>query len=187
MGVLLRDILILYNCVANVIAQQVCLVFVLRVHLLLVSGDIESNPGPTRYLCKLCSKPMRKNHRALCCDQCDQWVPVWNTPVMIVTKISGFAQFVAGIVTPLNASLLSLACCESETAEEQQQRRDSRRRRRRANTRQRTMEDTFNTYYERFVKYFFAAVIIMRGFLIVTVRPCLLKKILSKVCCYVHR
>ena len=67
MGVLLRDILILYNCVANVIAQQVCLVFVLRVHLLLVSGDIESNPGPTRYLCKLCSKPMRKNHRALCC------------------------------------------------------------------------------------------------------------------------
>ncbi len=42
--------MILYNCVANVIAQQVCLVFVLRVHLLLVCGDIESNPGPTRYI-----------------------------------------------------------------------------------------------------------------------------------------
>ena len=62
------------------IAQQpLGLFFMLRVHLMvfmLVCGDIESNPGPTRYPCKLCRKPLAKTHRALCCDECDQWVHI---------------------------------------------------------------------------------------------------------------
>ena len=29
-----------------------------------------------KYPCNLCCKPVAKNHRALCCDICDQWVHV---------------------------------------------------------------------------------------------------------------
>ncbi len=71
----------LHYFVANIIAQKVIsqqpgLVFMLRVVSILLCGDVESNPGPTRYPCKLCSKPVGKTHRALCCDECDQWVHI---------------------------------------------------------------------------------------------------------------
>ena len=29
-----------------------------------------------KFPCNLCSKPVAKNHRALCCDICDQWVHI---------------------------------------------------------------------------------------------------------------
>ena len=29
-----------------------------------------------QFPCKLCCKPVAKNHRALCCDICDQWVHI---------------------------------------------------------------------------------------------------------------
>jgi len=31
--------------------------------LLLLCGDIETNPGPTRYPCKLCRKPVAKTQK----------------------------------------------------------------------------------------------------------------------------
>ena len=49
---------------------------VLCMLLLLLCGDIETNPGPTRYPCKLCRKPVAKTHCALCCEGCDQWVHI---------------------------------------------------------------------------------------------------------------
>jgi len=42
----------------------------------LLCGDTETNPGPTRYPCKLCQKPVAKTHCALCCEGCDQWVHI---------------------------------------------------------------------------------------------------------------
>ena len=39
-----------------------------------VCGDIHSNPGPIRYPCVVCYKPVAVNHRALLCDGCNCWV-----------------------------------------------------------------------------------------------------------------
>ena len=41
--------------------------------LLLLSGDIETNPGP-EYSCKVCQKTISLRHRVLCCQRCDTWV-----------------------------------------------------------------------------------------------------------------
>ena len=46
--------------------------------LLILGGDVESNPGPVRYPCKICQKPVAKNHRAVMCEwhACQQWVHI---------------------------------------------------------------------------------------------------------------
>ena len=41
--------------------------------LLLLSGDVESNPGP-EYSCTVCDKKLAVTHRVLCCWQCKSWV-----------------------------------------------------------------------------------------------------------------
>ena len=40
--------------------------------LLLLSGDIELNPGPTRYPCAVCKKGVRS--KGVCCTNCGFWV-----------------------------------------------------------------------------------------------------------------
>ncbi len=50
----------------------------LLICILLVCGDIESNPGPTStahvYPCGLCERPVTCDHYdGLCCDGCDIW------------------------------------------------------------------------------------------------------------------
>ena len=40
--------------------------------LLLLSGDIELNPGPTRYPCAICEKGVRS--KGVCCTNCGFWV-----------------------------------------------------------------------------------------------------------------
>lgn len=45
----------------------------LTVVLLLLAGDVEVNPGSTKYPCTLCSKPVRKNQRGILCDKCKKW------------------------------------------------------------------------------------------------------------------
>ena len=48
---------------------------VLFVYLcLLLSGDVELNPGPTyKYPCVRCEKPVRRNQKGIQCDICDRW------------------------------------------------------------------------------------------------------------------
>ena len=46
--------------------------------LLILSGDLETNPGPQRqriykYPCAVCAKPCMKNQDAVMCDTCEQW------------------------------------------------------------------------------------------------------------------
>ncbi|XP_060578354.1 uncharacterized protein LOC132735428 [Ruditapes philippinarum] len=38
------------------------------------AGDIALNPGP--FKCGICLRTVAKNHRALCCDQCDKWIHI---------------------------------------------------------------------------------------------------------------
>ena len=41
--------------------------------LLLLSGDIEVNPGPSRYPCTSCCKPVRSNQQGIFCNRCELW------------------------------------------------------------------------------------------------------------------
>ena len=41
--------------------------------LLLVAGDIPPNPGPVRYPCTECGKPVRSNQQGIFCDSCEMW------------------------------------------------------------------------------------------------------------------
>ena len=38
---------------------------------ILLSGDIATNPGPIRFPCGSCAKPVRSNQHGLQCDDCD--------------------------------------------------------------------------------------------------------------------
>ncbi|KAL3881005.1 hypothetical protein ACJMK2_033206 [Sinanodonta woodiana] len=42
--------------------------------LILLSGDIEVNPGPPKFPCAICQKAVAMNHNALQCDECNAWV-----------------------------------------------------------------------------------------------------------------
>ena len=46
---------------------------VLLTCMLLLGGDIESNPGPVKFPCTMCGKPVAKNQNALACDVCEKW------------------------------------------------------------------------------------------------------------------
>lgn len=41
--------------------------------LLLISGDISANPGPIKFPCVECDRPVAKNQRGIMCDNCDMW------------------------------------------------------------------------------------------------------------------
>ena len=43
---------------------------------LLLSGDVESNPGPRkpRFPCGMCSRAVKNTDPAVCCDHCDMWI-----------------------------------------------------------------------------------------------------------------
>jgi hypothetical protein len=44
--------------------------------LVLLSGDVHPHPGPIRYPCAICDRPVARNHYALQCDYCDQWIHI---------------------------------------------------------------------------------------------------------------
>ena len=41
--------------------------------LLLIAGDVELNPGPIKYPCTVCNRPVKRNQRGIQCDSCDLW------------------------------------------------------------------------------------------------------------------
>ena len=43
------------------------------ISLLILAGDVETNPGPTKFPCGVCSRPCKKNQDQVQCDTCDQW------------------------------------------------------------------------------------------------------------------
>ena len=44
--------------------------------LILLAGDVEANPGPVKFPCTVCQKPVKTNQRGVCCDVCDLWTHV---------------------------------------------------------------------------------------------------------------
>ncbi|XP_060577446.1 uncharacterized protein LOC132734674 [Ruditapes philippinarum] len=47
-----------------------------RLLLIILAGDIATNPGPTKFPCGVCTKPVAKNHRALQCESCEFWIHI---------------------------------------------------------------------------------------------------------------
>ena len=41
--------------------------------LLLLAGDVELNPGPIKFPCAMCSKPVRHNQKGIQCSRCENW------------------------------------------------------------------------------------------------------------------
>ena len=45
------------------------------IFILLISGDVNTNPGPTsvKYPCQICDKAVKRGQRGIACDGCDKW------------------------------------------------------------------------------------------------------------------
>ena len=41
--------------------------------ILLLCGDIQTNPGPPKHPCGLCSKPVKRNQKGIECEDCFEW------------------------------------------------------------------------------------------------------------------
>ena len=41
--------------------------------LLFLAGDIAFNPGPIRFPCTVCGRPVCSNQRSIQCDDCQEW------------------------------------------------------------------------------------------------------------------
>lgn len=41
--------------------------------LVLLAGDIETNPGPVKFPFSVCSKPVMRNQRGILCSRCEKW------------------------------------------------------------------------------------------------------------------
>ncbi|XP_072018627.1 uncharacterized protein [Amphiura filiformis] len=44
--------------------------------IILLGGDVQLNPGPTKFPCGICDRPVAKSHRGLECDECGFWVHI---------------------------------------------------------------------------------------------------------------
>jgi hypothetical protein len=57
---------------------------------LLLSGDISVNPGPVENPCGACQKPVRKNQRAILCDDCCYWYQIKciDMPILEYNNVS---------------------------------------------------------------------------------------------------
>ena len=44
--------------------------------VIILSGDVHSNPGPIKYPCHACQRPVANNHRAMGCESCGIWVHI---------------------------------------------------------------------------------------------------------------
>ena len=44
--------------------------------IIILGGDIQLNPGPVKYPCGVCDRPVARNHRGLECDDCQCWVHI---------------------------------------------------------------------------------------------------------------
>ena len=49
--------------------------------LLLLCGDVLENPGPAKNLCGLCDKPVKRNQKAIECEECFKWYHVKCTSI----------------------------------------------------------------------------------------------------------
>ena len=71
---------------------------------ILLSNDVQQNPGPTIYPCGFCEKPVNWDHlRAICCDNCDIW---YHSHCLECTNTD---------ISHLQNSNVSWICCKCNT------------------------------------------------------------------------
>ena len=76
LGLLLQPIFLDYSHFCNVVSFNKNL-YTFSMFLVLQSGDIALNPGPAViYPCSVCREPVNDSNKAMCCDDCDNWVHV---------------------------------------------------------------------------------------------------------------
>ena len=71
---LLRQLRLLVVCTSLAVCVYITACIGTIALLLLLSGDIEVNPGPTyKFPCSRCDKPVKSNQDGLQCNECDCW------------------------------------------------------------------------------------------------------------------
>ena len=58
------------------------------IRILLLSGDISTNPGPVKYPCGKCSKPVKRNQRGIYCEDCTYWyhIKCIDLPILAIDE-----------------------------------------------------------------------------------------------------
>ena len=82
---------------------------------LLLSGDIERNPGPTKDPCGKCSKSVRTNQRSLLCEVCLNY---WHQKCIPDMSITHYSQLINSSIDwfcpPCTATCLPFStCCDA--------------------------------------------------------------------------
>ena len=77
-------------------------IFVLTLSKILLQHDIETNPGPIRFPCGECQKPVRSNQDGIACDNCEHWyhrkcINMSKTLYNAQTSITPWMCFYCGI------------------------------------------------------------------------------------------
>jgi hypothetical protein len=62
-----------YSSIGRSIHNQNRTTYTSIIRILLLSGDISTNPGPVKYPCGKCSKPVKRNQRGIYCEDCTYW------------------------------------------------------------------------------------------------------------------
>ena len=57
--------------------------------LLVLSGEVELNPGPNyRHPCGKCDAPVKRNQKGICCDDCSSWYHTGCNDLLDVVQTS---------------------------------------------------------------------------------------------------
>jgi Zn finger protein HypA/HybF involved in hydrogenase expression len=57
------------------------------IRILLLSGDISTNPGPIKYPCGKCSKPVKRNQRGIYCEDCTYALDLSSTSSVLKKEL----------------------------------------------------------------------------------------------------
>ena len=89
------------------------------VFLLILSGDISTNPGPSVYPCTVCSHSVHRNHRALQCDSCQLWSHINCVSVSSCAYelLCSMTEFSWQCPSCLFSALPSFDACDDSSAE----------------------------------------------------------------------
>ena len=86
--------------------------------LLLLSGDIASNPGPVKFPCGICNKPVRKNQRGIQCEDCIMWHHIKCIDLLVNEYIINYRHpLIAGFENHAHCQILHIRFLKTQRSQ----------------------------------------------------------------------